>query len=104
MQVGRRLLHFGTLWFGLGLLALLLVARLGTWRVPRPLPLLDTVALYAFAPFIGVGCVALLVRSRPLALLSVAALLFFGQQYGSAVVGAVGLASRTTVAAPAAAS
>lgn len=104
MQVGRQLLHFGTLWFGLGLLALLLAARLGTWRAPWPLSLLDTFALYAFAPFIGVACVALLVRSRSLALLGVAALLFFGQQYGSAVAGAVGLASRTTMAAPGASS
>ena len=99
-QTSRRLLLVSSGWFGLGLLALLLVARVGTWRIPWPLSLFDTFALYAFLPFVGVGCVALLTRSRFLGLLSLAALLFFSQQYGSAVVGAVELTSRVTAAAP----
>src|SRR5688572_15951807 len=100
----RRLFLFGTLWLGLGLLALLVVVRLGTWRAPWPLSLLDTFALYAFAPFSGVALMALLMRSRALGLLSLVALLFFGQQYGSALAGTIGLTSRMTVAAPAASS
>lgn len=99
MQSSRQLLVRCTLSLGLGLFALLAVARLGTWPTPWPLPLLDTFALYAFVPFGGVALVALLSRSRSLGLLSFAALLFFGQQYGTTVAGAVGLASRTTAAA-----
>jgi len=98
MRSLRPLLVLGTL----GLLALLAVARLGTWRSPWPVPLLDTFALYAFVPFIGVAVAAPLMRSRALGLLGLVALLFFGQQYGSTVGSAIGLTSRTSVAAPAA--
>ena len=88
-----------TLGLGLGLLALLLVARFGTWRAPWPIPVLDTFALYAFAPFVAVAVVGNLARSRALAVLTLAALLFFGQQFGAEIVGELGLTSPATASA-----
>lgn len=89
-----------TFGLGLGLLASLLVARLGTWSTPWPLSVLDTFALYAFAPFVGIATVGLLLRSRALAGLSLVAMLFLGQQFGPEIASAVGLTSRTIAAEP----
>lgn len=100
MQTLRRPICRATLGLGLGLLVLLLVARLGTWWTPWPLSVLDTFALSAFAPFLGVAAVALLLRSRMLIGLSLAALVFFGQQFGPEIASAVGLTSHTIAAEP----
>jgi endonuclease/exonuclease/phosphatase (EEP) superfamily protein YafD len=100
MQSLRRMLVQLTLIAGVGLLSVLLVTRIGTWSTPWPLPLLDTFALYAFAPFAGLPIIGLLLRSRVLAVLALAPLIFFLRQFGGELVGAVGLLSRATVAAP----
>ena len=89
-----------TVALGLGLLASLLVARLGTWSAPWPLSVLDTFAVYAFAPFLGVAAVALLLRSRVLAGLFLVALLFFGQQFNREILSELGLSGRTISAEP----
>ena len=71
----------GALW--LGMLAFVRFAS-----APRLwwLELLDTFALYAFAPFVGVLVAAALLRSRSLLLLAAAALLLFGVQFGRAIL------------------
>ena len=100
MQHLRRPLFVATVVFGSGLLASLAVVRLGTWPTPWPFSLLDTFALYAFAPFVGVATVGLLLGSRALTGLTLAALLFFGQQFGPEMASAVGLTGRTIAAEP----
>lgn len=62
--------------------------------------MLDTFALYAFLPFIGVAIVALVLRSRALFGVFLLALLFFGQQFGSETVSAIGLSSPKIAAEP----
>ncbi|MCC6179037.1 MAG: endonuclease/exonuclease/phosphatase family protein [Chloroflexi bacterium] len=71
------------------LLALLLAARIGTWSRAWQLDLLDTFALLAFAPFVGVALAAAMLRSRTLAILAAASLAFFAQQFGGQVLGAL---------------
>lgn len=87
---------------GFGLLVALLAARVGTWARPWPLELLDTFALWAFLPFLGVAGAALLLWSRALALLALAALLFFLQQFGPQLASLVTPTGRSALAAPAA--
>ncbi len=87
---------------GCALLGSLLAVRLTplpgivTWW---PVEALDTFALYAFAPFLGVGLVALLLWSRTLAIVFMVALLFFGQQFGSPIVRAIGVSAPSAAAA-----
>ena len=69
---------------GLGWLLLLAIARWGTWQRPWPIEVLDTFALYAFVPLAGLLPAAILLRSRRLLALAVAAILFFVQQFGHA--------------------
>jgi vancomycin resistance protein VanJ len=95
----RRAIVTLTLLSSLGLLALLLVVRLVRPPAWWPLQALDTLTLYAFAPFLFVGVVALLARSRALGLLVLAALLFFAQQFGAPLLSAAGLTGPPTVTA-----
>jgi endonuclease/exonuclease/phosphatase (EEP) superfamily protein YafD len=87
---------------GLSLLLILLAVRLTPlpgltdWW---PIEALDTFALYAFAPFLGVGLAALLLWSRALAVVFVVALLFFAQQFGTPIVRAAGLFTPPAAAA-----
>jgi vancomycin resistance protein VanJ len=67
---------------GLAWLLLIVVARWGERTRPWPIELLDTFALYAFAPFVGLVILAALLRSRLLLALCLAAGLLFGQQIG----------------------
>ena len=71
---------------GIAWLGLLAFARFGS--APRLwwLELLDTFALYAFAPFVGVLLAAALLRSRALALLALASALLFGVEFGAALL------------------
>ncbi|MDP8922642.1 MAG: endonuclease/exonuclease/phosphatase family protein [Chloroflexota bacterium] len=72
------ILVLGMIW--LGLLAFVrFVGRPDIWW----LEILDTFALYAFAPFVGVVLAAAIVRSRSLAVLAAAAALLFGIEFGS---------------------
>ena len=70
--------------FAAGLLWLLLIVavRWGDRQRPWPLELLDTFGLYAFAPFLALGALALALRSRLLLGLCAMAGLVFGQQFG----------------------
>lgn len=84
---------------GVMLLALLLLVRFGP--VPNWWPLLsvDTFALYAFLPFLGVATAALVLWSRTLATLSVIALLFFLQQFGGPLLSLTGLSGPSVATA-----
>lgn len=84
---------------GVGLLALLLALRFGPVPNWWPLLALDTFALYAFAPFLAVAAAALVLWSRSLAVLSVAALLFFFQQFSGPLLNLAGLSGHTASAA-----
>lgn len=66
----------------LGWLLVLVGVRLGDRPRPWPIELLDTLWLEALAPLVALGPLALLLRSRALAGLLIAAALLFGQQYG----------------------
>lgn len=74
---------------GLGLMVLLLLARVGPWPRLWPLTLLDTFALQAFLPFVAVGLAAFILRSSALALLSLTALLFFVQQFSRPILSTI---------------
>ena len=89
-----------TVTLGIGLLAALLVARLVIWSAPWPLSVLDTFAVYAFAPFLGVAAVALLLRSRVLTGLFLVALLLFAQQFNREIASELSLSGRTISAEP----
>jgi endonuclease/exonuclease/phosphatase (EEP) superfamily protein YafD len=78
----RLTLTIGLFLGGLTWLLVLAVVRLGETRRPWPIELLDTFALYAFAPFVALAFAALILRSRSLLGLLLAAALLFGQQYG----------------------
>lgn len=95
----RRVVVTLTFLAGFGLLALLLFVRLT--RPPNwwPLQVLDTLTLYAFAPFPIVGVVALLTRSRALELLLLAALLFFAEQFREPLMSAIGMRGPSVVTA-----
>ena len=71
---------------GLAWLLLLAFSRWGTSPRPWPIELLDTFALYAFAPLLALVPAALLLRSRALAALALAVGLFFLLQFGSRLV------------------
>ena len=73
----RRLLTILIALASLGLLALLLFARLGSWAPRWWLDSLDTFALYAFLPFVGTLVFAFVLRSRLVTISSVAALFRF---------------------------
>lgn len=82
----RRTLTFTLSLTSSGLLALLLVVRLGSWMPWWWLEVLDTFALYAFAPFVGTIILACVLRSRALAAISLGAIALFAQQYGAQIV------------------
>jgi endonuclease/exonuclease/phosphatase family metal-dependent hydrolase len=90
-----------TLTFGCGvvLLVLLVAARLGTWRNPWLLEVLDMFALFACAPFLAVGLAAVVFRSRALGILTGLAVLFAAQQFGGQLLGLV--SADDAVASPA---
>jgi endonuclease/exonuclease/phosphatase (EEP) superfamily protein YafD len=67
---------------GLFWLLLIVAVRWGERQRPWPLELLDTFGLYAFAPFLALGPLALALRSRLLLGLCAAAGVLFGQQFG----------------------
>lgn len=80
---------------GLGLLALLLVARFVDRPRPWPLELLDTFALYAFAAFLALGLAGAWLRSKLLVLVALGGGLLFVQQFGASLL------PRPALAAPA---
>jgi endonuclease/exonuclease/phosphatase (EEP) superfamily protein YafD len=84
---------------GLILLALLVAARFTSLTNWWPIEALDTFALYAFAPFLGVALAALLLWSRALLTITTVALLLFAQQFGPQLVRATGLTGPPVVAA-----
>jgi endonuclease/exonuclease/phosphatase (EEP) superfamily protein YafD len=63
-------------------LLLLAFARWGDVARRWPIELLDTFALYAFLPYVGLGLLALVLRSRLLLGVVLAAALLFWQQFG----------------------
>jgi len=83
----------------LGLLGALAVARLtrvtGWW----PIEALDTFALYAFASFLVLPVLALLLWSRALTILTLVVLAFYVQQFGTQTLGALGLWGPSVAAA-----
>jgi len=83
----------------LALLAALAVARLTPFTGWWPVEALDTFALYAFAPFLVLPVLALLFWSRALTILTIIVLAFFGQQFGTQTLGAVGLLAPAAVTA-----
>jgi vancomycin resistance protein VanJ len=87
---------------GVVLLLLLVGARVGTWRHPWLLEVLDMFALLACVPFLGVALAAVLFRSRALGILTGVALLFVAQQFGGELLGLIGTSN--AAAAPAEAS
>jgi vancomycin resistance protein VanJ len=95
----RRTIVTLTFLAGLGLLVLLLSVRLTRPIAWWPLQALDTLAFFGFAPFLLVAAVALLARSRVLGLLTVAAILFFAEQFGAPLVSAAGLSGPPAVTA-----
>jgi vancomycin resistance protein VanJ len=82
----RRALTIFTFTGGLFWLLLLVVARVGTRPRPWPIELLDTFALYGFAPFLALVLIAPLLRSRLLLGLLAAAGLLFWHQFGQALL------------------
>ena len=69
-----------------GLLVLLLAVRLGSWTPWWWLEVLDTFALYAFAPFVGT--------------IGLGAMALFVQQFGGQAVSAVSLSSSAAASVP----
>lgn len=86
----RRLLTILIALASLGLLALLLFVRLGSWAPRWWLDSLDTFALYAFLPFVGTLVFALVLRSRMVTIVAVGALVLFALQFGAQAVGSLG--------------
>lgn len=78
----RRVLSRLLFVLALAWLLLLVGVRLGDRPRPWPFELLDTLWLVALAPLVALGPLAILLRSRALVGLLVAALLLFAQQYG----------------------
>ena len=86
LSVLRRVIVALVLVPGLCWLGLLAVVRFGITPRLWWLELLDTFALYAFAPFVGVLLAAALVRSRSLGLLALAAAVLFVVEFGPALL------------------
>ena len=84
---------------GVMLLVILLLVRFGPVPSWWPLLALDTFALYAFAPFLGVAVAAVVLWSRTLAALTVVVLLFFLQQFGGPVLSLADVSGPTVAAA-----
>ena len=82
-----------------GLLVLLGGVRLGSWSASWWLEALDTLALYAFAPFIGTIVFAWVLRSRMLAVIGIGAVALFAHQFGAEVTSALGLSGPVSAAA-----
>jgi endonuclease/exonuclease/phosphatase (EEP) superfamily protein YafD len=78
----RRLLTCSIAAGGLLWLLVLAAIRLGRTSRPWPLEVLDTFALYAFAPFLALGLAALLLRSRLLVGVVLLAGVLFWQEFG----------------------
>ncbi|MGE3908563.1 MAG: endonuclease/exonuclease/phosphatase family protein [Chloroflexota bacterium] len=76
---------------GVCLLAALLYVRLAPVPNWWPLLVLDTFALYVFGAFVGVAALALVLWSRALSLLFLAAALFFVQQFSGPLLSLAGL-------------
>src|SRR5437763_15019447 len=74
------------------LLLVLVAARIGTWRHPWLLEVLDMFVLFACTPFLAVGLAAIVFRPRALGVLTGLALLFVAQQFGGRLVRLVGAA------------